>query len=81
MSNKAGSATLDLGLPSSSVETGAARRVLVPYPVDKAYDYVLPQGWRLRTAIMCACRWASVKFQAWSGARRKGRSRRKNSRP
>jgi primosomal protein N' (replication factor Y) len=44
MSNKAGSATLDLGLPSSSVETGAARRVLVPYPVDKAYDYILPQG-------------------------------------
>jgi primosomal protein N' (replication factor Y) len=44
MSNKAGSATLDLGLPSSSVETGAARRVMVPYPVEKAYDYVLPQG-------------------------------------
>lgn len=44
MSNKAGSATLDLGLPSSSVETGAARRVLVPYPVDKAYDYILPPG-------------------------------------
>jgi primosomal protein N' (replication factor Y) len=44
MSNKAGSATLDLGLPSSSVETGAARRVLVPYPVVQAYDYVLPQG-------------------------------------
>lgn len=44
MSNKAGSATLDLGLPSPSVETGAARRVLVPYPVDKAYDYILPPG-------------------------------------
>ncbi|HQX26571.1 MAG TPA: primosomal protein N' [Alphaproteobacteria bacterium] len=44
MSNKAESATLDLGLPSSSVETGAARRVLVPYPVDKAYDYILPPG-------------------------------------
>ncbi len=44
MSNKAGSATLDLGLPPSSVETGEARRVLVPYPVDKAYDYILPAG-------------------------------------
>ncbi len=43
MSNKAVPATLDLGLPPST-QAGPARRVLVPYPVDKAYDYSLPPG-------------------------------------
>lgn len=43
MSNEAVPAMLDLGSPSSA-KTGPARRVLVPYPVDKAYDYILPAG-------------------------------------
>jgi primosomal protein N' (replication factor Y) len=30
--------------PEASVAAAACRRVLVPYPVDKAYDYLMPEG-------------------------------------
>lgn len=44
MSNKGLSATLDLYPKERPAAPMPARRVLVPYPVEKAYDYTLPAG-------------------------------------
>ncbi|MEZ5918699.1 MAG: hypothetical protein R3D66_01850 [Alphaproteobacteria bacterium] len=50
----------------------------MPYPVDKAYDYALPDGiGPVEPGLMCPCRWAGGVCRVLSGAMRMGRFPRK----